>query len=339
LPVGLALTAAAAVAAGGFALVSGWPSSGHRSPSASPTATPVPTPSEATPTPSASPSEPGPSDSAASPSPTPSATPSSSPEGSPLLGFVETEGGYAYYAEDGTVVAVQQVPGLRIELKGGKAQYVALAGNRYNLVSGSYAGEFKPNVTLEQADGSSTQSGGIVAVGPVAARLISDRLASIKNPADRWVIALPVDIRSQANDVNVTFDGFGLRGWSETPRVLVRYSGPLPVTNIIPANDGYHVLVEGVGATRWQVIDPTRLDLPTTDIDARRPMNELLIFGDGAPNTRRNVAFDRRVAIGQKMLSAADEVSVSLVVADSRRDITPDRILTVDDVPVFVAAL
>jgi hypothetical protein len=38
------------------------------------------------------------------------------------------------------------------------------------------------------------------------------------------------------------------------------------------------------------------------------------------------------------MVSATGEVSVSLVVPDSRADLGPDRILVVKDVPVFVAS-
>jgi hypothetical protein len=39
------------------------------------------------------------------------------------------------------------------------------------------------------------------------------------------------------------------------------------------------------------------------------------------------------------MLTASDEVSVSLVVNGSRADLGPDRVLKVGDVPVFVASL
>jgi hypothetical protein len=89
---------------------------------------------------------------------------------------------------------------------------------------------------------------------------------------------------------------------------------------------------------RWEAIDPTRLGLSASQIDPSHPMNELLIYGSGAPGTRRNVLVDRRVPVGQKMLNAATEVSVSLVVSGSRADVTPDRVLTVGDVPVFVAS-
>jgi hypothetical protein len=252
---------------------------------------------------------------------------------------VQTESGLAFRAEDGSLIPVAEVPGLRVELRGGKAVYVALASNRYRLVTGSYAGEFKPNVTMQQADGSSTQSGGIVVVGPVAARLIADRLAGIETPADRWVVTLPIDIRTATKPVDVTFDDFGMHGWTDTPRVVVRYSGSLPVVNAIPANGGYHVLVEQLGASRWQAIDPTRLNLSTTAIDSGHPMNELVVYGSGTPSVRRDIDVDRRVAVGQRMLAAADEVSVSLAVLGSRLDITPDRVLTVGDVPVFVASL
>jgi len=43
--------------------------------------------------------------------------------------------------------------------------------------------------------------------------------------------------------------------------------------------------------------------------------------------------------VGRAMLSVTGEVSVSLVVPGSRADLGPDRVLTVNDVPVFVAAL
>lgn len=338
---GLAVVAVVITAVGGAAAFvhfggsnGGGTSSAGRSPS------PVgPTPSRATPSPSPSSTAPLMSASPGSPTPLASPTPSGSPISSPHEpGFVQTADGLVYYSEDGTAIPVQPVTGLRVELRSGKAQYFAIASNRYGLVSGSYAGEFKPNVTMQQADGSSAQTGGVVVVGPVASRLIADRLAAIKTPADKWVVALPVDIRSATHSVDVAFDRFGLHGWSDTPRVTVKYSGSLPVVNIIPANAGYHVLVEGLGVTRWQVIDPTRLELSTSDIDASHPMNELLVYGTGTPSTRRNVLVDRRVSVGQKMLTASDEVSVSLVVPGSRADMAPDKVLTIGDVPVFVAS-
>jgi hypothetical protein len=67
-------------------------------------------------------------------------------------------------------------------------------------------------------------------------------------------------------------------------------------------------------------------------------MNQLLIYGSGAPSVSRDILYDQPVAVGQTMLSAASEVSVSLVVNGSRADLGPDKILTVGDVPVFVAS-
>ena len=128
------------------------------------------------------------------------------------------------------------MPGLEVKIVHGRAIYYALASNRYGLMTGSYAGEFKPLVTMGQADGSSAETGGIVLTGPVVARLISDKLASIQADADRWIVALPVDIRTATTAVSVTFDQFGLAGWSNTPRVVVTFPGSLPVVEIIPAN-------------------------------------------------------------------------------------------------------
>lgn len=269
--------------------------------------------------------------------PTPPRSPGPTPSPRPA-GFALRGGSLVYYTGDGTVVPVPALSGLRVGVVEGRAIYVALSSNRYNLRSGSYAGEFRPDVTMQREDGSSAQTGGVVVVGPVAARLIADKLATISSAADRWVVALPVDIRSATQRVDVTFDGFGLHGWSDTPRVVVRYVGSLPVVNVIPANFGYHVLVEQLGVTAWQVLDPLRLTLSASQLDPDHPMNELLIYGSGASSAKRDILVDRRVAVGQPMVTAASEVSVSLVVRGSRADLGPDRVLRVGDVPVFVVS-
>jgi hypothetical protein len=276
-----------------------------------------------------------------SPVPGVSSSPSASPSPSAhVSGFAESNGLLVYYASDGTIVPVQIVPGLRAELRAGKAKYYALAGNRYGLVAGSYAGEFKPNVTMEQANGSTAQTGGVVLVGAVTSKLIADDLAAVSVPSDRWVVALPVDITSEpiTDDVSVTFDDFGLHGWSDTPRVAIHFAGSLPLANVIPSNGGYHVLVEQLGVTAWQVIDPIRLKLSQSELDPANLMNELLIYGNGKPSVQTNVLVNGRVPVGQKMLTVSDEVSVSLVVNGSRADFPTSRVLAVGDVPVFVAS-
>jgi len=263
------------------------------------------------------------------------------------IGFAPQGTGIVYYAADGTVIPVMPVPGCEIRLEYAKAVYYALASNKYGLKIGSYAGEFKPLVTMGQADGSNAETGGIVVAGPVAAKMIADRLASIQTPEDRWIVALPVDIRTAASIVSVTFDQFGLAGWSNTPRVIVGFPGSLPVVEINPANEGFHVLVEGLGVTSWQVIDPKRLGLAPDAIDPAHAMNQLLIYGNGTPTIPgsagppRDSLSDRKAnnpfPVGQLMLSATTDVSVSLVVKGSRADLGPDKILSVGDVPVFVA--
>ncbi len=277
----------------------------------------------------------GPINTAAPPTPSPSPVPS--PSRRPA-GFAYYGASLVYFTTDGTIVPVPAVAGLRVALVNGHALYYARAGNRYNLVTGSYAGEFRPDVTMQREDGSSAQTGGLVLVGPAVARMIADKLTSFAESADHWIVALPVDIRTTNQRVDVTFDSFGLHGWSDTPRVLVRFTGTLPVVNDIPGNYGYHVLVEQLGVTAWQIVDPLRLSLSPTKLDPDHLMNELLIYGNGAASTRKDVLVNRRVAVGQPMVSVTDEVSVSLVVKDSRSDIDPSRILSVGDVPVFVAS-
>ncbi len=253
-------------------------------------------------------------------------------------GFAQTDVGLTYYADDGSTVQVKPVPGLEVRLQTGRAIYYALAANKLGLKAGSYAGEFVPLVTMAQANGSNAATGAIVLAGPAVSRLISDRLASIETESDRWIVALPVDIRTSKSPVEVRFDRFGLAGWSNTPRVVVHFSGSLPVVEAVPTNGGFHVFVEQLGVTAWQVIDPVRLSLPPGAIDPAHPMNQLLIYGDGTPAIQRDVYFNGRAAVGSPMVSVSGDVSVSLVVDGSRAELGPDRILMIGDVPVFVAS-
>ena len=307
----------------------------------------TPTASAHASTPGTSPSRPsaspGPSGSSLPPTPSPALSPTPVLSGSPSprsAAFVKVGDGFVYVGDDGIQVPVQVVPGLAVQLKSGRAIYYALANNRYGLKTDSYAGEFMPLVTMAQADGSSAQTGGIVLAGPVISRLVSDRLAEVQTDADRWVVPLPVDIRSGSGaPVAVTFDKFGLAGWSNTPRVQVRFSGSLPIVEGVPTNGGFHVLVEGLGVTRWQVIDPIRLGLPSDSIDPAHAMNQLLVYGNGATDVTRDVIFDHKAVVGSVMLHASGDVSVSLVVDGSKADLGPDKVLTVGDVPVFVASL
>lgn len=270
----------------------------------------------------------------------PVSSPSASvqPSGHPL-GFLQTGSDVVYYAADGSIVPAKPVPGLELRLQAGRAIYYALATNKYGLKTGSYAGEFMPLVTMGQPDGSSAVTGGCVLDGHVVAKLIADSLAAIQSAPDRWIVALPVDIRSsQGQPVDVSFDRFGLAGWVNTPRVVVSFSGSLKVVETIPNNAGYHVLVEELGVTAWQVIDPLRFTLATAGIDPTHPMNELLVYGNGTPSVHRDFLFDRPVPLGQPMLSVSSDVSVSLVVNGSRAPLGPDKVLKVGDVPVFVAS-
>jgi hypothetical protein len=294
---------------------------------ASSSPTPVPTSTGRTPAPDV-------------PSPSVAVSPSAIP--SPTqhpTGFVVSSTGIDYYADDGSVVSVQPVPGLEVRIQSGRAIYYAQTGNKLGLADGSYAGEFMPMVSMGQSDGSSAQTGGIVLAGLAVSRLLSDRLATIQNDADRWMVALPVDIRTSKQQVSVTFDRFGLSGWSNTPRVIVRYGGSLPVVEAVPANGGFNVLVEQLGITTWQVVDPIRLSLAPDSIDATHVMNELLIYGSGKPSMSHDVSLNSRALMGSPMLSATGDVSVSLVVNGSRAELGPDKVLKVGDVPVFVAAL
>jgi hypothetical protein len=192
---------------------------------------------------------------------------------------------------------------------------------------------------MGQADGSSAQTGGAVLAGPVVAKMLADALGHISDPANRWIVALPVDIRAaRGTMVDVSFDAFGLSGIENTPRVTVRFFGFMPLVETIPGNGGVHVLVEGLNVTSWQVIDPVRLNLPSTKLDPAHLMNQLLFYGDGPASLDFDQFLDGPRGIGSPIMDVSSNVSVSLVVDGSHADLGPDKVLQVAGVPVFVAA-
>jgi hypothetical protein len=305
---------------------------GNGSPTSGPSS-PLPKPTN-TPGPSASPVK------SSGPTPTlktvaPSALPSSSKH---PLGFVQVAETIVYFTEDGTRIPVVPIAGLQVQIQSGKAVYYALAGNKYGLKTGSYAGEFLPLVTMGQPDGSSAQTGAVVLAGPVVVRLTNDALASVKNEAGRWLVVLPLDLRgARAAAVDVSFDAFGLSGLANTPRVIVRFPGTLPLVEAVAANGGVHVHVEGLGITAWQVTDPARLSLPADKIDPAHAMNQLLIYGDGKASLAFDQLIDGRVPVGSPIMEVSGDVSVSLAVNGSHADVGPGNVLQVAGVPVFVA--
>jgi len=276
----------------------------------------------------------------ASPFPSSNSSAGASPSSTPNpAAFVKTSNGLIWRGSDGTIVPVPDVAGLTVSIQSGRAIYYTSTPNRYGLRAGLYAGEFMPMVTMGRDDGSSAQTGGLALTGPVVTRLINDAIAAATSDADRWIVALPVDIRQAAgSNVSVQFDRYGLSGWQNTPRVVIRFTGTLPVTEAVPLNFGFHVLVEELGVARWQIIDPIRLTLPTDAIDPAHAMNELLVYGSGAPSLSRDLLFDSRVVMGSVLVRVAGDVSVSLVVPGSRADLGPDKVLVVGNVPVFVAS-
>ena len=274
------------------------------------------------------------------PSPTAStrsSTPSPAPTRAP--GFVSTADSIYYLTADGNRIPVAPITGLSVQIQNGRAAYYANSGNKYGLKTGSYAGEFVPLVTMGQPDGSSVQTGAAVLAGTVANKLTTDALAHITDPTNRWLVVLPLDIRAaRGTFVDVSFDDFGLSGIANTPRVLIRFGGALPLVESVPSNGGIHVLVEGLNVTRWQVIDPVRLNLAPNKIDATKAMNQLIVYGNGTPSLEFDQFIDGHLGMGTQIMDVSGDVSVSLAVNGSHADMGPQNVLQFAGVPVFVAA-
>lgn len=270
-----------------------------------------------------------------SPTPTEVPTVAPTPEPTPALGYHQGKDGTLTYAtEKGEVLNVPQIEGLKAELKTENAQqkvvYTALEQNPYGMSAEQYAGEFKPNVNVEQK-----QTGGVVLKAPVVLKLIDDKLAIIPEQKDKWIITLPVDITA-ANTVDHILISFTKDNPVAGQVCKVSFNGSFPVVNIIPSSTSLEVL-NGDQYTTYggMYIDEERSAFNDKIISGKE-MSYLTVAGD------MNFPQDGNMPshFGDLVTTAQSPVVIYLAAANEWRNADENKILDVgtNKTPVFLAA-
>lgn len=226
---------------------------------------------------------------------------------------------YVYRTEKGELINIPAIAGLRQELQGDKVVYLA---------SGEYMGEFVPNVNVE-----AKQTGGVVLKAPIALRLINEKLATIPEQKDKWIIPLPIDPREMnpTRGISLSFEkGYGPY---QIPVLKLTFDENLPLVNIIPEAQQLFIL-KGV-YYEWGYGDNMTLIDPYTDrIFPGMEMRYLTVTGKFqgfSRNTAMNIGF------ADKVSTIEDSVYVALTAAWEWYSVTSDKILTAGQTPVFVA--
>ncbi|MGA3056701.1 MAG: hypothetical protein ABSE70_01495 [Candidatus Limnocylindrales bacterium] len=225
-----------------------------------------------------------------------------------------------------------EITGLTASLAAGKVTYAALAGNTYKLNAGAYAGVFNPFVSVKKE-----QVGGVTLEPVVVSKLIADSLVSISAQTDKYMAALPLDVRTvtAATALNIDYvKGYG----GAIPIVLISFNGELPVTNILP--DTKQVLVAANTFTGWIYAWPLRLDAKyVTNIYPGKEEYYLTVGGQFEGFTASNTGTTVNAPFGGRICDTTEPVSITEGAGQEWRDMNPDHVLMVpgSNVPVFVA--
>jgi hypothetical protein len=305
----------AAVAAGAISLLVFGCGSSHPSNSPSPTrssATPAlteaSTPTRAVPT---------------TPPATPTAAPTPTPEPS---AFVDHGDGDITWGD----IAVAQIPGLKAELKDGKAIYVD--------AKGVYAGEFKPNLDMQQADGTERQTGVAVLIGDIVSTMTKKA-----HDAGGFELAIPIDLRGIDNEevTSVSSDTVTIEDIA-LPEVVVHLAAEATLVEFNPYNKGLAVVVEHQTLVNYEIGDYSTLGSSSSIPNGQRlTFTHLLTFGSDASNlsVAQNLNLDKTVAVGFAIAKvSAGTVRIGCYTAALTTDwIDVTNILTTGGVPIAIA--
>lgn len=256
-------------------------------------------------------------------------TPSPTEAPTPSIGFgTNPDGSISFRTETGEVLNVPAIDGLTAKLEDGKAVYRAIDGNPYGLNPEDYAGEFKPNVTTEQE-----QTGGIVLDSTVVSKMINDKLDTIPEQRDKWIVPLPLDITNLTPDQNV-YIGFNKSNPVGVQVCKISFDGVLPATNIIPDSSGLRIL--NGNTFGWSYLDSLRsIDPYTATIVPGKEMHYLTIAG-GLQGFNANQ--DLTSSFGAEVALSSSSIFVYLAASADWIDMDGSKILKTDNSPIFLAA-
>jgi len=315
-------------------------------PTAAPTftATPLPT-STSTPTPTPI------------PTPTPEPTPTPTPEPGVIS---QPDGSFVVITETGERLTVPQIPGLtqQVEEVNGVKTVVFYAekGNPYGLKEGAYAGEFKPDLSVNSYVGTCDEYGrsyssqyreesnikttGVLVLAPnVVKYQIEQQLAQIPEGQPRLLFPLPIDPREVSNlelrVVDHQFPDVTIRElhimWSPLSEDGLPVVNVIPDTNVIRAQYAprlkRHVLYD------LRTLDSRYLSRITSGKEMWYITIDTLLTG--APRENHTI---ENVPFGEKLGTTKNSsIWVFVSAADEHIDMDLKYLYMIDGVPVAIA--
>lgn len=150
--------------------------------------------------------------------PTPTVTPTSAPTATPTPSPTPTPEGLTV---DQLLAEAPEISGLSKEIENEKVVYKAVEGNEYGIEAGEFAGEYNPNVSIEEE-----KVGGVILEPEVITKIMGDK-SEIIPPLD----ITGVTAETGLNIVNTTDSLYGEYLGKKYQTLLVEFNGQLEFIN------------------------------------------------------------------------------------------------------------
>ena len=221
-----------------------------------------------------------------------------------------------------------KIEGLVGKMDGEILKYYAEEGNKYGLEVGAWAGEYRPNVKL-----GSERVGGVVLAPEVALFLLNQKLDSIIEQSEKWMIVLPVDIRSTAARDEISV-GLEKTSYGPIPFLVIKYPGQLPIVNNIPDTTLIRVVKDIIGYWEYYAANKVGIDClnricPGLEMHYNYVASHLTGFSQNS---------DVQASFGEKISDAPTPVLIYRGTSQGDIQIPTEKILSIDNTLVFIAS-
>ncbi len=244
---------------------------------------------------------------------------------------------YAYLTKEGSEIAIPNIDGLYYRFvadpedshSSGKVLYFASENNKYGIEQNLPVGEFKGNVEFNKV-----QRGGIILDSRIVEELIKKE--NSQDPSKiNWVLPIPVDISGLSDDDLISLVNQTSASNPLANVVKVNFRGNASVLNVSPGESNLLVVMSG----RYGLGFLNKMRTVAPNHETIEPGNEQQYFGvygelEGVNEGESIID----VNFGDKISDSNGTVTITRTTSKEVFDISPEKILDVLGVPVFVSA-
>ncbi len=247
--------------------------------------------------------------------------------------YEQRDGRWVYKTTTGAEILLPNIPGLTSRLENGILKYYSEAG--------IYMGEFKPDVFMSVEitgdDGKpkteTTNTGGLILAPDLALQTLNERLETITNQSDKWLVPLPLDAKGVEN-VNLSFEPSSYQG-TTVMLLQIDFSGKGTLRCIGPLTEQVSIAASNYGPAYFDQL--LNINPYTDHIQPGHEMRYIWVTASQMAGVSSNQTLDKK--FGDIVSAGAyGPIHINYGSALDYFTITPDKILNIDGIPVFVGS-